>query len=107
MVSAILELSPVTVSLVLLIPVMRDLHLDVITGRDTSAIRAANVPIVWVLGGPGCGKGTQCARIVEKYGYTHLSTGTLLRKDVESGSSRGQEMKELMAKGELVPLVRF
>lgn len=40
------------------------------------------VPIVWILGGPGCGKGTQCAKIVEKYGFTHLSSGDLLRAEV-------------------------
>jgi len=78
---------------------------DLAGWRDTRAIRAAKVPIVWVLGGPGCGKGTQCGKIVEKYGFTHLSTGTLLRDDVETGSARGKEIKELMAKGELVPMI--
>lgn len=38
--------------------------------------------IVFVLGGPGSGKGTQCERIVEKYGFTHLSSGELLRQEV-------------------------
>jgi len=33
---------------------------------------APDASIVFVLGGPGSGKGTQCAKIVEKYGYTHL-----------------------------------
>ena len=56
-------------------------------------------------GGPGSGKGTQCAKIVEKYGFCHLSTGDLLRAEVNSGSERAEEMKAIMAKGELVPLV--
>ena len=34
------------------------------------------------LGGPGSGKGTQCARIVENFGFIHLSAGDLLRKEV-------------------------
>merc|ERR1712080_386396 len=46
---------------------------------DCSGLTASGLPIVWVLGGPGCGKGTQCDRIVAKYGYTHLSSGDLLR----------------------------
>ena len=58
-------------------------------------------------GGPGCGKGTQCARIVETFGYTHLSTGDLLRAEVSSGSQRGQELSAIMEKGELVSMVRL
>lgn len=42
----------------------------------------SDIPIIWILGGPGCGKGTQCAKIVEKYGFTHLSSGDLLREEV-------------------------
>lgn len=63
-----------------------------------------NVPIIWVLGGPGSGKGTQCDRIVQKYGFTHLSSGDLLRNEVSSGSDRGKELNAIMERGELVPL---
>ncbi|KFD59113.1 hypothetical protein M513_00276 [Trichuris suis] len=55
-------------------------------------------------GGPGSGKGTQCAKIVQKYKLTHLSSGDLLRADVESGSQRGKQIKEIMANGQLVAL---
>jgi UMP-CMP kinase len=41
---------------------------------------------VFVLGGPGAGKGTQCANIVKEYGWVHLSAGDLLRAERESGS---------------------
>ncbi len=58
-------------------------------------------------GGPGSGKGTQCAKIVEKYGYTHLSSGDLLRDEVASGSERGKQLTDIMTRGELVPLVRY
>uniref|UniRef100_A0A8C4T0L1 Adenylate kinase 1 n=1 Tax=Erpetoichthys calabaricus TaxID=27687 RepID=A0A8C4T0L1_ERPCA len=54
--------------------------------------------------GPGSGKGTQCEKIVHKYGYTHLSTGDLLRAEVSSGSERGKKLSAIMEKGELVPL---
>ncbi|KRT82889.1 hypothetical protein AMK59_3104 [Oryctes borbonicus] len=63
-----------------------------------------NVPIVWVIGGPGSGKGTQCDKIVEKYGFTHLSSGDLLRSEVASGSPRGKELTAIMESGALVPL---
>lgn len=61
--------------------------------------------MVYVLGGPGCGKGTQCAKMVEKYGFTHLSSGDLLRDEVKSGSARGSQLTKVMEAGELVPLV--
>merc|ERR1711970_1270906 len=60
--------------------------------------------IVFIVGGPGSGKGTQCDRIVQKYGYCHLSSGDLLREEVASGSERGNKLQEIMKKGELVPL---
>ena len=62
-----------------------------------------NANIIFVSGGPGSGKGTQCERIVKKYGYTHLSSGDLLREEVKSGSERGKNLNEMMQKGLLVP----
>ncbi|GBP91158.1 Adenylate kinase isoenzyme 1 [Eumeta japonica] len=71
--------------------------------RDKAPLDFSNKPIVWVLGGPGSGKGTQCERIVAKYGFTHLSTGDLLRAEVGSGSERAKCLSSIMEKGGLVP----
>ena len=57
-----------------------------------------------VLFGPtGSGKGTQSAKLVEKYGFIHLSTGDLLRKEMKEGTPLGLEAKSLIEKGALVP----
>ena len=73
-----------------------------------------NPKIVFVLGGPASGKGTQCANLVTEFGYTHISTGDLFRAEVQKvsesisitacqGTPEGLEMKRIMAEGALVP----
>jgi len=59
--------------------------------------------VIFVLGGPGSGKGTQCAKMVEKYNYTHLSAGDLLRAERKSGSENAQKINDLISAGQLVP----
>lgn len=58
---------------------------------------------VIICGAPGCGKGTQSALIVEKYGLKHLSTGDLLRKEIAEKSELGQVADSYISKGQLVP----
>ena len=48
-------------------------------------------------------QGTQCEKVAHDYGYTHLSSGELLRAEVQSGSERGAKLNELMKLGRLVP----
>ncbi len=59
--------------------------------------------VVILIGAPGSGKGSQAKLFVEEEGFLHVSTGDLLRAEVEKGSSFGQEIKAYIDNGALVP----
>lgn len=66
---------------------------------------AAKYNVVFVLGGPGAGKGTQCAKIVEKFGFVHLSAGDLLREErAKPGSEFGDLIEGHIKNGTIVPV---
>jgi adenylate kinase len=56
-----------------------------------------------LIGAPGAGKGTQAELIAERFGITHISSGDLLRKHVDDGTSIGRAAKEYLSRGDLVP----
>eukprot|EP00128_Syssomonas_multiformis_P009446 Colp12_sorted_trinity150504_noHs@12603 len=60
--------------------------------------------VYFVLGGPGSGKGTQCERLSKDYGLMHMSTGDLMRAEVQRGSRRGKFLDGMMREGQLIPL---
>src|ERR1700730_968074 len=56
-----------------------------------------------LFGPPRSGKGTQSEKLVEKYGLSHLSTGNLLRAEIDNRTDLGLAAKKFMDKGQLVP----
>ena len=71
--------------------------------QQVRTVHPARQPLqVILIGGPGAGKGTQAAKIKEKYGIPHISTGEILREEVAKGTSLGMQVKEVMERGELV-----
>ena len=56
-----------------------------------------------ILGAPGSGKGTQSKLIIEKYGLHHISTGDMLRREIEERTALGAMAEEYIQQGQLVP----
>ncbi|XP_036026360.1 adenylate kinase isoenzyme 1-like isoform X3 [Onychomys torridus] len=61
--------------------------------------------IIFVVGGPGCGKGTQCRNMASKYGFCHVGLGQLLREEAQRRTQRGRQIRDIMQQGRLVPTV--
>ncbi|XP_051855347.1 adenylate kinase isoenzyme 5 isoform X2 [Antechinus flavipes] len=59
--------------------------------------------IIFVIGGPGSGKATQCEKLVQKYGFTRISPAELLRDELASGSERSLLIGEPLGRGEPAP----
>lgn len=58
---------------------------------------------ILIMGGPGAGKGTMSAKIVEKYNINHISTGDIFRSEIGNKTELGMLAKSYMDKGLLVP----
>lgn len=78
--------------------------------KDFSKLKLSGMPvdvpkIVFVLGGPGAGKGTQCAKVVERFNFDHLSAGDLLREErMREGSEYGELIEDCIRNGKIVPV---
>lgn len=55
-----------------------------------------------IFGAPGSGKGTQSARLIDKYGLYHISTGELLRDHIRRGTELGRTADAFISKGQLI-----
>lgn len=56
-----------------------------------------------LFGGPGSGKGTQSAKLIDNYGLYHISTGEVLRDHIKRGTDLGKIADEIISKGQLLP----
>lgn len=56
-----------------------------------------------IIGPPGAGKGTQAARIAERYGVPAISTGDIFRANIKGGTDLGKRVQAIIESGELVP----
>mmetsp|Transcript_40363 Transcript_40363/g.121622 ORF Transcript_40363/g.121622 Transcript_40363/m.121622 type:complete len:259 (-) Transcript_40363:381-1157(-) len=75
-------------------------------GKSESAAKedsAEPYTVVFVLGGPGSGKGTQCELLSSRLDFAHLSAGDLLRAERNSGSELADLINSKIAAGQIVP----
>jgi len=56
-----------------------------------------------IFGAPGSGKGTQSDKLIEKYGFGHISTGDVLRSEMKRGTELGKTAKSYIDQGQLIP----
>lgn len=56
-----------------------------------------------IFGPPGAGKGTQSEKLIQRYGFVHISTGDLFRWHTKNDTELGKRVKEIMNNGMLVP----
>lgn len=56
-----------------------------------------------LFGAPGAGKGTQAVKLVEKYGFNHISTGQVIRNEIAAQTPAGKQVEECIARGEFAP----
>ncbi|KAG0203812.1 hypothetical protein BGX28_004053 [Mortierella sp. GBA30] len=76
---------------------------EILTEDKKKALQ--DTTVIFVLGGPGAGKGTQCANLVRDFGFVHLSAGDLLRAEQERpGSQYGELIKTYIREGKIVPM---
>lgn len=59
--------------------------------------------ILFMAGGPACGKGTQSEKIINKYKYKYMSVGELFRDEMKKGGDLAARIQEYVDRGELVP----
>lgn len=59
--------------------------------------------VIFVLGGPGCGKGTQCIALAKEFNFGYASAGDILRAESKKDTENGRKIKAIIEAGHLVP----
>lgn len=71
--------------------------------KENAIIRQLKMLNIVLFGAPGSGKGTQSARLIDRYGLYHISTGELLRDHIKRGTELGKTADSYISKGQLIP----
>jgi len=61
--------------------------------------KLSDVKVIWLIGGPGAGKGTQSKKIGEKYKCSIIGGGILMRKEMSENTNKGKEIKTALEEG--------
>ena len=70
---------------------------------DTNPVKECGLPVLWILGGPSSGKTTQSMMLAKVKEYISTSPSDLIKQEIESGSTRGQQISKLVDAGEPLP----
>ena len=70
--------------------------------QDNQEIRIKMKNII-IFGAPGSGKGTQSDKLIDKYGFNHISTGDVLRAEIKNGTELGKTAQQYIEQGQLIP----
>lgn len=71
--------------------------------EELEVLKRRNLRLIFVIGRPGAGKGLQCRKAVNEFKYVHISTGDLMRNEIQNGTKLGIECHQYSSKGYLVP----
>ena len=78
-------------------------HASGILRQLSVAAAPGTTDIVFVIGAPGVGKGTQCQLLCEQHGMGHISAGDLLRQAIQRGDAQSHELHGIIQEGRIVP----
>lgn len=76
---------------------------DYLCTREKIHTFSTQMKNIVLFGPPGAGKGTQAVKLVEKYGFNHISTGQVIRNEIEAQTDAGKRVEACIARGEFAP----
>mmetsp|Transcript_30465 Transcript_30465/g.46134 ORF Transcript_30465/g.46134 Transcript_30465/m.46134 type:complete len:229 (-) Transcript_30465:281-967(-) len=98
-----IKVCPVSLSLFITSATAFTWYLKRQRSRLLTAVSLPQCQVVFVLGGPGAGKGTQCQLLKERMGWSHLSAGDLLRAERKRKGPTADLINSKIASGQIVP----